>query len=165
MDREKENAFQQSPWRISRFSLLVSGSQFCFCPEIGESRAQSWKCQPQTREHSPDFLSLLRASGTAERQDGCWTGPVLSNVATVVARNQAVSWQASPCYSVLSASDERGISFTKERPALSMCLMNSRSLQRGCWYRCQLTPFVMYTNYYRVFTQAKQHVDFQLLLS
>lgn len=44
-----------------------------------------------------------------ELHDCRWRRAALSNATTVMARNQAGSWQVSPCCSVLSASYERGI--------------------------------------------------------
>lgn len=38
---------------------------------------------------------------------------VLSNAATVMARNQAGSWQVSPCYSISSAAYRSGIFFNQ----------------------------------------------------
>lgn len=113
------------------------------------------------RGHSPKLLVTPPSPEAGEPRDRRRARAVLSNATTVMARNQAVSWQGSPCYSILSASYERGIFL----PALSTCLMNSQVLQRGCWHSCQLTPFVMYTNDCKVFTQPKQHVLFHSLLS
>lgn len=60
----------------------------------------------------------------------------------------------------------KGVFFlTRERSALPMCLMNPWFLQRGCWHSCQLAPFVMHANDYRVFSQAKRHVTLHSLLS
>lgn len=166
-----KNALQWNLLRDLRIFSLSSGGQFCLCPETGEIKTQSCKCQMLVREKLLSFLSLLCAWEAGELRDCRQNRAVLSNVTTVMARNQAASWQVSPCYSISSAAYKRGIFFllyfffTRERPALSMCLMNSWFLQRGCWHSCQLTPFVMHTNDYKVFTQANQHMDFHSLLS
>lgn len=90
---------------------MNSGGQFCLCPETGESRAQSCKCQMLVREKPLSFLSLLCAWEAGELRDCRQNRAVLSNVTTVMARNQAASWQVSPCYSISSAAYKRSIFF------------------------------------------------------